>query len=299
MEKTTSSYDLHLHSCWSYDARNLPEFYFQKAQSLGMKAFAITDHHNFDVIPSLFEIARNYPGVPFFTGAEFSAATPFGDMDFVCLGLPEKPTPALKELSDELHRYCNLFGAALEQVAEAMGFSFTAQDRRNIMRSYRPESVIDFQGDTHVSTEKLGDYMMERGIVSSREEWNFIMWKKPEFRRFFPKLPSADRVSGIVHEAGGIMLIAHPFHYFLDKDLNRMDALREFSGFDGIECAHPTTPAENSFFYRDYCVRHKLLSSGGSDTHGVYENFKSNFACHIGPEYWLDELKERIPLWNT
>ena len=61
MEKNVASYDLHIHSCWSYDARNLPELYFKKAQELGMKAFAITDHHNFDVIPSLFEIAEKFP----------------------------------------------------------------------------------------------------------------------------------------------------------------------------------------------------------------------------------------------
>lgn len=299
MESKTATYDLHIHSCWSYDARNLPEVYFKKAKELDLKAFAITDHHNFDVIPSLFELAEQYPGIPFFTGAEISAATPFGNMDFVCLGLPRIPTAELKELSDELHIYCNKFGAALEEIGKRRGFSFTAQDRRELMKTYRPEYVLDAQGDTHVSTEILGDYMIEKGVVANLSEWCSIMWGNPEYAALYPELPSADRVSRIIHDAGGIMLIAHPFRYFLNKDLNRMDALREFVNFDGIECAHPSTPVENSFFYRDYCIRHKLLSSGGSDTHGVFENFKNNFAQHIGPAYWLDELKERIPLWNT
>ena len=299
MNNKFATYDLHLHSCWSYDARNLPEFYFKKAQELGTKAFAITDHHNFDVIPSLFELAKQYPGVPFFTGAELSAATPFGDMDFVCLGLPEEPTPAMKELSDELHVYCNQFGAALETILNKLGHSFTAEDRRNIMKTYRPEYVLDHQGDTHVCTEVLGDYMVERGVVATRQEWISIMWGNPEYSQYYPQLPSAERIARIVHEAGGIILIAHPFHYFKDKDLKRMDALREFANLDGIECAHPSTPMENSFFYRDYCVRHKMVSSGGSDTHGVFPDFKSNYAGHIGPAYWLDELKERITLWNA
>lgn len=298
MDKTIAAYDLHNHSCWSYDARNLPEFYFKKARELGMKAFAITDHHNFDVIPSMFELAKQYPGVPFFTGAEFSAATPFGDMDFVCLGLPKEPTPALKELSDELHVYCNDFGAALGKVCEKIGIPLTAADRRKIMQTYRPDHVLDFQGDSHVCTEVLADYMVEHGVVSTPQEWCNLMWCEPEYTCFYPKLPSADRVAKIVHEAGGIILIAHPFHYFKDKDLKRMDALCEFANLDGIECAHPSTPMENSFFYRDYCVRHKMVSSGGSDTHGVFENFKNNFAAHMGPAYWLDELKERIHLWN-
>ena len=298
MDSQYSVYDLHLHSCWSYDARNLPEVYFRKAKEVGAKAFAITDHHNFDVIPSMFELAKQYPGVPFFTGAELTAATPFGEMDFVCLGLPKEPSPELKKLNEELHVYCNLFGEAIGKMVEKLGYSFTAEDRRAIMKTYRPESVLDFQGDTHVNTELLGDYFTERGIVSSRKEWNEIMWLNPEFTQFHPKLPSADHVAEIIHKAGGIILIAHPFHYFNDKDLKRMDALREYVNFDGIECAHPTTPRENSFFYRDYCIRHKLLSSGGSDTHGVFENMKNNPFGHIGPAYWLDEIKERITLWN-
>lgn len=103
MESKTATYDLHIHSCWSYDARNLPEVYFKKAKELDLKAFAITDHHNFDVIPSLFELAEQYPGIPFFTGAEISAATPFGNMDFVCLGLPRIPTAYSKTSKIILH----------------------------------------------------------------------------------------------------------------------------------------------------------------------------------------------------
>lgn len=299
MKSQTAAYDLHTHSCWSYDAKALPEEYFQRAKELDLKAFAITDHHNFDVMPSLFELAERYPGVPFFTGAEFSVATPFGDMDFVCLGLPETPTGELCKLQDELHLYCNRYGAALDEVGKLLGISFTAADRRELMKRYRPEYVLDIQGDSHVYAGVLGDYMVEQGIVATRDEWCDLMWGKPEFLALYPELPSADRVSRIVHEAGGILLIAHPVRYFLDKDLNRMDALREFANFDGIECAHPSIPAENSFFYRDYCIRHKLLSSGGSDTHGVYKNIEHNFARHMGPAYWLDELKERITLWNT
>ena len=141
--------------------------------------------------------------------------------------------------------------------------------------------------------------MVELGVVSTPREWIRLMWGNPDYASLYPVLPMADEVSRLIHEAGGIMLIAHPFHYFLDKDLKRMDALREFVNFDGIECAHPSTPLENSFFYREYCVRNDLLSSGGSDTHGVLRNAVNRFAEHRGAAYWLDELKERIKLWNV
>ena len=51
MNRYLASYDLHLHSCWSYDAAVRPEEYFQMAREHHLRAFAITDHHNFCVIP--------------------------------------------------------------------------------------------------------------------------------------------------------------------------------------------------------------------------------------------------------
>ena len=73
-----------------------------------------------------------------------------------------------------------------------------------------------------------------------------------------------------------------------------MDTLREMFQLDGIECAHPSIPAELSVFYREYCEKHGMLSSAGSDLHDpVYEEF----AIH-GEERWLDELMERITLYH-
>ena len=103
--------------------------------------------------------------------------------------------------------------------------------------------------------------------------------------------------------AGGVVFIAHPTGYFRKNDLKRMDEMREVLMFDGIECAHTSIPEELTPFYREYCLKHGLLSTAGSDTHSVPGNQyrfceHCNFACHIGDSRWKDEIFERVKVYN-
>ncbi|MDP7741137.1 MAG: PHP domain-containing protein, partial [Lentisphaeria bacterium] len=52
-----SSYDLHAHTCWSFDAIEDPEAYFRRATELGITCIAVTDHFHLDSLPEVTEIA--------------------------------------------------------------------------------------------------------------------------------------------------------------------------------------------------------------------------------------------------
>lgn len=298
MNRYLATYDLHLHSCWSYDAGVLPEEYFQMARAHRLRAFAITDHHNFCVIPEMVKLSAKYPDVRWIPGAELTLHTPFGDMDFVCLGLPLTPTPAMTELQNELFDYQHKLAEAFSKTAEALGGTYTAEERKKLLLSYRPAEVVEFFGDTHVRNELQISYLVGKGISSSFEEFN-RKWRE---LRCYPNPPDADKASRIIHEAGGIIFIAHPSGYFAGMNEKRMDAIREFANLDGIECAHPSTAPEYGTFYRKYCEKHGLLSSAGTDLHfspgrelpEVQEYH--TFAEHIGRDRWLDEILERVKL---
>ena len=108
-----------------------------------------------------------------------------------------------------------------------------------------------------------------------------------------------------VHCAGGIAMIAHPAGYFKGMNEKRMDEILEALPLDGIECAHPSVPEENTNFYRAYCRKHKLLSSGGTDCHEdpphAYLKLSPgrDMAHHAGAPEWLDEILERVRLRNV
>ena len=305
MNRYLASYDLHLHSYYSYDACTSPAWYFEQASKLGLRAIAITDHHNFDVLPELKKTAKQFPDVGFFTGAEFTCKTPLGTMDFVCFGLPWEPTEGLKDLGRKLHQYQIDMGNAISQAISDIGGEYTEEERKKLLLGYRPDFTLKLQGITHVRNEIQIDYLIKKGVISSPQQWADLFWnEKSKYRQMLPEVPSADKVSDIVHQAGGVMLIAHPTGYFRNCDLSRMELLREFSNFDGIECAHPSTPPQNGIFWRKYCIQHHLLSSGGTDIHSdperEYLHLSDNrsFAEHLGRDEWLDELCERVPLYH-
>ena len=51
-----ATYDLHLHTYWSYDALANPEAHFVRARALGMRCIAITEHHLIDSQDEVKEI---------------------------------------------------------------------------------------------------------------------------------------------------------------------------------------------------------------------------------------------------
>jgi hypothetical protein len=69
----------------------------------------------------------------------------------------------------------------------------------------------------------------------------------------------------VIHEAGGLAILAHPGLQ------NRDDALRDLlaAGLDGIEVYHPKHNFGLVSRYRRLAARNTLLISGGSDFHGV------------------------------
>jgi hypothetical protein len=104
-----------------------------------------------------------------------------------------------------------------------------------------------------------------------------------------------------VRKTGALILVAHPSNTFRENEIRRLDELREALAFDGVECAHDTTPPAMTPAYRRYCVERGLVSSGGSDCHADPADnphgigLRHELARHIGEDSWLDELLERLP----
>ena len=98
-EKKFATFDLHLHTVWSYDASAEVEEHIRRAADLGLRCVAITEHNNMDSWPEIAKLRSKYPQIKFIPGVEFSVNTEFGSIDIVCLNMPEKPTPELEKFS--------------------------------------------------------------------------------------------------------------------------------------------------------------------------------------------------------
>lgn len=75
-------------------------------------------------------------------------------------------------------------------------------------------------------------------------------------------------VIDVIHRAGGLAFLAHPFEYRFNDTMSFIDELRKEKELDGIECFHPSADEVNMKILVEYAKRNNLYISGGSDYHG-------------------------------
>jgi len=287
-----ASYDLHLHSHWSYDAFAPLDLHFRWAAELGLRCISITEHHNLDSQPEIRELAARYPQVCCIPGAELSVTTSFGSQDLLCYGLPDAPPPGLKRVLDAYHEWQREWGAAFVRGMRVLGYDYTEEHQHEVLDAYRPEKTIRVQGYTHVRNGTLADYFVKRGFISDIEGYQPLKARAIDAVGWVP-YPRVEDVVPAVHEAGGVVALAHPYGYFGGDDREKMDGLREECALDGLECAHPGVPPDYTPIYRAYCEERGMFSVGGSDAHNE-EDFEARFARHLGEDAWLDEFLKRL-----
>lgn len=288
-----ASYDLHLHTCWSYDAMATAEELFAAASAAGVRRIAITDHHVIDGLSEAIEIAARYPDVAFIPGAELTVSCSIGAVDMVCLGVTPDAIEALTPVWDAYHQWQREYGEALCAGVCALGFNYGDEQREEVLASYRPARTLAVQGATHVANKMQRAWFLESGFIACDEEYAPLLAAAQE-QVARPPYPSAEFVLPAVKQQGALVVIAHPAGYFQRDDRERMDLLRDELQLDGVECAHRTVPAELTAVYRAWCEEHDLISTGGSDTHWP-EYVRDGVGRHIGPDEWWPEIEARLP----
>lgn len=81
--------------------------------------------------------------------------------------------------------------------------------------------------------------------------------------------PTLQETVDIIHRCGGIAFLAHLYIYSHARDMREelLKIVEEYQ-LDGIECYYSTFSKEQMEDLEEFCNRHKLLKSGGSDYHG-------------------------------
>ncbi len=297
-----ASFDFHLHTHWSYDATASVKQHFRAARELKLRAIAITEHHTMDSWEDIQEAARQYPEVRHLAAAELTVSCSIGSVDMVCLNLPVPTPPELEEVFVRYRQWQCDYGEMLSNFYLKEGIPFDRDCRQVLLQMYRPQRCLDKQGITHVKNGLWRNTLLTNGWVKNQAEFTRLEIKRWDEGYRVP-YPEAATILPLVQKLGGLVFIAHPRGYFKICDLARMNALREELQFDGIECSHPGFGGELSKFYRSYAKKHRLLCTGGSDTHGSPFHVllgggadHHRFAHHPGLTEDLEEILERVTL---
>ena len=250
--------DLHTHTTCS-DGSVGPADLVAMAASGGASAIAITDH---DTVAGLFEAraAADRVGIEFMNGVEISAEYSPGTMHI--LG------------------YCvDDLSATMESKLDQLR---AARDRRNpeIVARLRLlgmeisyEEVLSVAGSDIVGRPHFARLLVGKGYVESiPEAFNKYLAKGAAAYVEKMRLSPRDAIN-LIHDAGGVAVLAHPYQLGLPSLSEEEDLITELVAFglDGIEALYSRHSEVQRATYADLATRHGLLITGGSDYHGTFK----------------------------
>jgi 3',5'-nucleoside bisphosphate phosphatase len=267
MDDAAPRVDLHMHSTASDGSRS-PADVVAAAKVAGLAAIALTDH---DTVAGLADAraAGERLGVRVIAGVELSAVE--GMLETHVLGLHLADTSALEARLEELREMRRDRAVRTVEKLNALGIPVT-------MAQVLEQAEGGAIGRPHIA----------RAMVNGGWARDF----RDAFDRYLgngrpacvskAQLPMREAIE-MIHEAGGLAVLAHPGD---SGRRPRLEALRAL-GLDGVEVLHPGHSPEDVGRLRNLSRDLELLPSGGSDWHGASEGPRTIGMMQV-PAEWLD-----------
>jgi hypothetical protein len=240
--------DLHLHTTCS-DGRLAPAALVATVAEAGVRVMAVTDHDTVRGLDAARAEAKRRR-LTFVAGVELSVTVDATEVHMLAYGFD----PA----HDGLRRHLDAFRTARAERAAAM--------TRALTRLGAPVSMADVEAAADgaiIGRPHVADAIVARGHAATMQEAfdRYIARGQPAYVAK-PRVPARDALD-LVHDAGGVGVLAHPGHatggWLLQTLVN--------AGLDGLEVYHPSHDALLVDYYRRMAEAFGLVMTGGSDYH--------------------------------
>lgn len=266
--------DLHIHTNHS-DGFYSPAKIVEKADEVGLKIISITDHDTLYGIPEATEHAKKF-GIEVIPGLEISSD--IADVEVHILAY-------FIDINDEeLNRYLKFFRDERYHRAERI-----IHKLNNLGLHIDIEDVLKFSGDSAICRPHIAEALVKKEFVSNYNSAfsKYLGNNAPAYERKVHISPAS--AFKIIHDAGGIAIIAHPGNLSenLIKDLI-------YAGVDGFEVVHPSHNEQQLKYYKWLCNAYFLLQSGGSDFHGGKKNDENNLGSYILNSTSIEEMRKHL-----
>jgi 3',5'-nucleoside bisphosphate phosphatase len=265
--------DLHLHTKYS-DGTFSPEELVAQAQKAGLACIALTDH---DTVEGCAEAARAAAAVQmeFIPGTELTAEHDDTELHVLGYFLDTQNQKLLAEIAKFQAVRQNRIHLMVQRINE-LGVPLEVESVFALANCKSP-------GRPHVARA-----MVKAGLVAGLDE-AFERFLKKGRPAWVPKQKvSALEAIELIHQAGGIAVMAHPG---LNRSDDMIPAMVE-AGLDGIECFHTKHSTTMSERYLEIADKYGLLISGGSDCHG-YSKGKPLIGTVRVPYSHVERLKAK------
>lgn len=264
--------DLHLHSFFS-DGTFTPEEVASRARRCGLRAVALTDHDSVEGAARFLE-ACAAEGIEGVVGAELTAEEEDTEVHVLGYFLD----PGHPRLRTEM---------AACQTARQDRIRQMAAQLNDLGVPLRAEAVFELARCQSPGRPHVARALVQQGHCRSVDE---------AFQRFLrkgrPAWVSKRRISAafaidLIHDAGGVAVMAHPALTRRDSLIPRLAD----SGLDGLECWHSKHTSGQTDRYLALANECRLLITGGSDCHGMSKNRPLIGSVRLHWHYY-EELKQ-------
>lgn len=242
--------DLHLHTNFS-DGTYTPEELAGHLARCGFKAAALTDHDTMEGCERMAVACQNR-GVEFVPGTELTAEHDGCELHVLGYFL-DAQNPRLQV---QLARFQEVRQRRIHEMAARINSAGVP---------LRAEAVFTLASCRAPGRPHVARALVQGGWCSSLDE-AFERFLKRGRPAWVPKFKiSALEAIKLVHQAGGLAVMAHPG---LNHSDDIIPGLVE-AGLDGIECFHTKHSTSTTQRYLEIADRCHLLVTGGSDCHGL------------------------------
>jgi predicted metal-dependent phosphoesterase TrpH len=273
--------DLHTHSLIS-DGTDTPGELVRKARAVGLDVVGLTDHDTFDGLDEAVAEGERV-GIHVVRGMELSCSRHGDSVHVLAYGAD----PANPGLAAEMGRVrdgrLGRLAGVLAKLAE-LGVPIT-----------EAEVMAQVGESPSVGRPHIADALIQAGHVRDRQEAfdRFLADGGPaHVHRYTIEV---DRGIDLVHEAGGLAVIAHPWGRSREHVLppSLLEALVRDHRLDGIEVDHQDHDAETRQRLRTLAANLGLLATGSSDYHGAGK-LDHDLGCNTTDPEVFDEMQRRL-----
>lgn len=241
--------DLHLHTHFS-DGTFSPEDVAARAKAMDFAAISLTDHDTVAGCKRMMS-ACEAEGLEFILGCELTVEQ--GGRELHLLGYCFDPDDG--KLQDALRKSQEIRRNRVHEIVVRLN---------GLGIPLRVERVMEIANCDAPGRPHVGRALVREGHCRSLDE-AFQRYLKKGKPAWTPKakLTAAEAIE-LVHNAGGVTVMAHPGINHMDEIIPDLVA----SGLDGIECFYTRHSTSLTEHYLMLAERYGLLVTGGSDCHG-------------------------------
>lgn len=242
--------DLHLHTQFS-DGTYSPEELAEQAHEVGLRGIALTDH---DTVEGCRRADRacGERGIEFVAGTELTCELDGVEVHLLGYCLDTAHPRLLREM------------AVFQRVRQERITEMVAK-LNEIQLPLAAETVFALANCRSPGRPHVARALVQEGFCTTMDE-AFERFLKKHRPAYVPKFKmSARQAIGLIHDAGGLAVVAHP-------GLNNNDAIIPRlveAGVDGLECWHTKHTRGTAERYAALARDYGLLLTGGSDCHGL------------------------------